>query len=515
MLPSLPAATWSSAELSAVATAMIAPQEANPTTGADPEENTDIEAGFTYFGQFVDHDLTLDARPDDLTTPVDPSKLTNGRTPQLDLDNVYGSGPSGSPALYESDRFHLRVGARLTGTVDTGARDLPRDANGQAAIGDPRDDENRIVGGIHASFLRLHNTFADRVRAERPSASADEVLAVARQRTTAVYQRIILDEYLPRIVDRRTLDDVIRPTTTGWTTNLRFYRSCQQMPVEFAGAAYRFGHSQVRAAYKINEATPALQVFAGTFAPGSDLAGFQPAPSTFAIDWSRFLRGSRASSASSRLQLSYRIDPSLTFSLSLLPLPATGSGPANLALRNLLRGQQLGLPSGQSVARALGITPLTGEQLLLGKATDEAGASRPLSQLAPSMSNSTPLWLYVLAEATANAFPIRNGRVVGPQKAPFTLGPVGSRIVAETVVGLLASDPSSIVSQGAPVGGARLALHDVVDGWTPPASNPPPSTTAPSTTRAPATTSPGTSPLPGAPVPGASLPPRGPRPRGL
>ena len=54
--------------------------------------------------------------------------------------------------------------------------------------------------------------------------------------------------------------------------------------------------------------------------------------------------------------------------LSRLPLPESGSGPASLAKRNLRRSVQLGLPSGQDVARAMGVTPLRDDQILIGKA---------------------------------------------------------------------------------------------------------------------------------------------------
>jgi hypothetical protein len=151
MFPSLTAASWSTSAIDSLSNAVLAPQEANPTPEGevDTEDNLQISAGYTYFGQFVDHDLTFDERANDLVTPTPVSSLVNGRTPQLDLDSVYGSGPSGSASLYEADGVHLKVGAILTGSNDAGARDLPRGANGQALIGDPRNDENRLVASVH------------------------------------------------------------------------------------------------------------------------------------------------------------------------------------------------------------------------------------------------------------------------------------------------------------------------------------------------------------------------------
>src|SRR5205807_1557679 len=108
--------------------AVIAGQETDPTPEGqlDDEENVDVDAGFTYVGQFIDHDLTFDNRPDDLITPTDPATIPNGRTPAFDLDNIYGSGPQGSRQLYEADGVHLKLGLPLTGSADRGARDLPR-----------------------------------------------------------------------------------------------------------------------------------------------------------------------------------------------------------------------------------------------------------------------------------------------------------------------------------------------------------------------------------------------------
>ncbi len=138
MFPRLGPASWSLADLYLLATATMAEEELEPTPEGqvDDEENLDIDAGLTYIGQFIDHDLTLDARPDDLVTPVDPTTLLNARSPAFDLDSVYGGGPSASPQLYESDGMRLKLGAPLTGSPDRRARDLPRNSAGQALLGD-------------------------------------------------------------------------------------------------------------------------------------------------------------------------------------------------------------------------------------------------------------------------------------------------------------------------------------------------------------------------------------------
>ena len=78
-------------------------------------------AGITFFGQFIDHDLTLDNEPQPTDT-VDVEGLVNGRTFAFDLDSVYGGGPKKSPQLYDGDKF-------LIGTATDGVSpDLPRNA---------------------------------------------------------------------------------------------------------------------------------------------------------------------------------------------------------------------------------------------------------------------------------------------------------------------------------------------------------------------------------------------------
>ncbi|MBU3704794.1 MAG: heme peroxidase [Ilumatobacteraceae bacterium] len=445
MFASASPASFSKSEIDALADAMMSEPEDNPTPEGQPdaEDNLTLTAGYTYFGQFIDHDLTLDDRSNDLTTPTPPSSLVNGRTPQLDLDSLYGSGPSTSPTLYQSDGVHLLEGALLSGSPDTGARDVPRNANGTAIVGDGRNDENRIVAGIHSLFIRFHNRTVDAVRRERPQLAGDAVFAEARRRVVQQYQQLVLFDYLPRIVDRQTFNDVLRVRGGRVVPQLRFYSACQQMPVEFSVAAYRFGHSQVRALYRINDTVNRLPIFSGQFGtPGTDLVGFSPSPSNFAIDWGYFFgRGPN----DSKTQPGYKIDASLTNSLGLLPLPVSSAGPADLAQRNLLRSVQIGLPSGQDVARAIGVRPLTDGQILVGKATGDVADAKAITDVAPALAGRAPLWTYVLAEAVNGSYRVVDGRIIGTQRAPFRLGPVGSRIVAETFVGLLASDPTSIL----------------------------------------------------------------------
>ena len=449
LFPGLAPATWSTADVRSLATRVMAEEETVPTpeNEVDDEENLGIDAGFTYVGQFVDHDLTLDPRPNDLTTPVDPTTLQNFRTPAFDLDSVYGGGPAASPQLYQSDGMHMKLGLPLTGGNDSGAVDLPRERNGQALLGDPRNDENRIVAQLHSVFLRFHNLIVDRLRRAHGDWSSTRVFEEARRQVRMHYQWAVIFDFVPTIVSPDVLGDLLpRAGRTPSQPRLQFFNPCRLgMPIEFSVGAYRFGHSMVRPIYRVNTTiAERLPVFTLTNDPTKDLAGFRPSPPNFAIDWSFYflMDGQRTPG---RPQVSYKLDNSLVHPLSLLPLGDAGTCPTSLAERNLLRSIQLGLPSGQAIARQMGVPVLRDDQILIGKATGDAEDAVPISAVGNSFKGNAPLWTYVLAEATTTAYNVHDGRIDGPQKAPTRLGPVGGRIVAETFAGLLLADTSSLV----------------------------------------------------------------------
>src|SRR5438093_1175191 len=160
-------AHFDEATLTALGTAMTAELEDPPTPEdqVDDEENSGISAGYTYFGQFIDHDLTFDP-VSSLDKQNDPDALVDFRTPRFDLDCVYGRGPDDQPYLYEDDGVRMLLGRPLTGNPhDPNTRDVPRNSPApgspkRALIGDPRNDENVIVSQLHATFLRFHNRIA-------------------------------------------------------------------------------------------------------------------------------------------------------------------------------------------------------------------------------------------------------------------------------------------------------------------------------------------------------------------
>ncbi|MBP0110217.1 peroxidase family protein [Bradyrhizobium vignae] len=457
------------ANLSALADKMVGKFDA-PKDGPDAEESG-IPALYTYFGQFVDHDITFDP-VSSLTRQQDPDGLADFRTPSFDLDNVYGRGPNDQPYMYDGNKF--RLGETLSGAGVPDANDLPR-FKGRALIGDPRNDENSIVSQFQALMLRFHNRMVD----DNDSLSFEDV----QQRVRFHYQYVVLNDFLPRIVHASVLDEL---KTAGRYDRSKLahyhWKTYPFMPVEFSVAAYRLGHSMIRPGYRLNDAdNMLLQIFPDPNNPDQNaLTGFRAMGPGRAIDWGRFIDlDTRAYGVEDddtnpenkrRLQFAYRIDASLVDPLRKLP-PEVASNPASLALRNLERGWRLGLPSGQAVARAMNVTPLADDQIVIGKAVDEPGPDDPQTKIA-SIANGVfagncPLWTYILAEArqfqTTVAIPATGAPAAGintPQ-----LGPVGGRIVAEVFLGMLFGDNSSVLSldpQWTPVTGPGFALKDLV-----------------------------------------------------
>ena len=392
----------------------------NPTLNVNNPNSSSHTAGVTFMGQFFDHDMTFDTTSR-LGVPTNPHTAPNTRRPFFDLDSVYGDGPSGSPLLYDpADRATFRV--------ENGGlfEDVPRDANGAAIIADPRNDENLVISGLQAAFLLFHNRIVDRIRDDDPGLSSEEVFHAARQLVTLHYQWLLLHEFLPQFVGEKMVDDV---RTNGG----RFYptkSTAGSIPIEFQ-MAYRFGHSMVRPSYRANFTGAGggqffAMLFDGGQPPGTeptDLRGGARGSRRF-IGWQTFFEfpGFETDDRPNK-----RIDTKLSTPLFDLPLGAIASGlpPVSLAERNLLRHLTWNMPSGQTIAAAMG------EEVLADSSFSD------LKAIYPPFVSSTPLWFYVLREADV--------REDGER-----LGPVGGRLVAEVFIGLLRADPNSILNQATP-----------------------------------------------------------------
>jgi hypothetical protein len=445
----------SEAALHELAVQMVAEFEP-PKDGPDDEESG-IPSAVTYLGQFIDHDLTFDPASS-LQRQNDPDALVDFRTPRFDLDNLYGRGPDDQPYLYTDNGRQFILGERLTGAKSNpNARDLPR-SNPQtgpkrAIIGDPRNDENVIISQLQGLFQRFHN----RVATDNPTWSFEAIQRAVRFH----YQFVVFNDFLPTVIDKSVLNEILPHRAKG--TNvlidppaLRFFKPKKEsfMPLEFSAAAYRFGHSMVRPGYRVNEEKDNLRAIfpVGNF---KGLTGFDKFARDLGLDWGRFINlapkkfgdenDPKNPGNKDRLQLAYRIDTSLVNPLGVLP-ESVASRFHSLAERNLLRGWRMRLPNGQSVARAMGLAPT--KEILIGKFTGDQGDIRgAITDFAgTAFVDNCPLWTYVLAETIESDVTVKTldgDKVIKTRK----LGPVGGRIVAETIVGLLLNDSSSFLAQ--------------------------------------------------------------------
>lgn len=380
-----------------------------PMDGGIPggPNSTQIAAGITYLGQFVDHDLTFEPTSI-LGQLADVEHLHNFRTPALDLDSLYGGGPDDQPYLYTKDdpaddgRYAFAIGSA------EGTADLPR-FDGIALIGDKRNDENFFVSKLHLSFLLFHNAVLRHVKSSGLAnrAAFDEAHRLVRWH----YQWIVAHEFLETICDPAIVQNARDGAGRSFYTKAKLGFTDPFIPVEFSGAAYRFGHSLVREAYRLVPGGPFRAIFPGAPIP--------PIQASDPIAWRVFFRDGRTGPMPQNP--AHDIDETLVRALMQLPI-FVASNPSSLAQRNLLRGVTLGLPSGQAVAQAIGAPVLTDAQV--------AGAT-PLN---PVFAGRAPLWFYVLREAAV-------------QGSGQRLGTVGSTIVAEVILGVLDEDPFSYRNQ--------------------------------------------------------------------
>ena len=393
-----------------------------PALSAKNPNNTTLTAGFTFLGQFLDHDMTFDPTSS-LERQSDPEHISNFRTPSLALDNLYGAGPGASPHLYDQSAAGQGIKFLLEATGTAGKFDVPRNSQGVALIGDPRNDENLIVSQLQVAFLKFHNACVDHVKTKIKLTKPDEIFAEAQRLVRWHYQWIIVHEFLRKTCGADVVADVLE-------NGRKFYKWHNEpyIPVEFSVAAYRFGHSQVRPSYRANfTGNPGGQpFFAMIFEPvpsdpndPEDLTGGHRAPRRF-IDWPTFF-----DFGDGKVRPNKKIDSVLSTALFKLPgsvvaNPDPKTNPSSLAQRNLLRHLTFSLPSGQRVASAMGVPPLS---------------KSDLADLKPhGLDDRTPLWFYVLREASVQA----NGE---------HMGAVGGRIIAEVFLGLLEGDRASYLSQ--------------------------------------------------------------------
>ena len=395
-------------------------------------DDSGIPSGYTYLGQFIAHEITFDGTKD---LPANGSWPTSARSPQIDLDSLYGASDEQSTRFYQEDGIHLKTGP-TDGDPRSYDNDLPRDEKGVALIGDERNDENLMVAQVHVAFIKFHNKVVDVLADSIPQ---HKLLETARAEVVRHFQWIILNDHLKTLLDPLVLDDVL-------TKGPRLFKveSPQNlfMPIEFSAAAFRFGHSMVRNKYEWNffhssevegkKPVPLDQLFDQTHFSGEiGRVSFQTSrlQSQWVIDWRRFFDFkdfTQYPPPIPGINKARKIDTSINMGLEKIPgfphepLPLRER---SIAVRNLLRGYALGLPSGEELARWCEAAPLTQPEISSGY--EQCLNSRVLQ-------GKTPLWYYILREAEVRGLGER-------------LGPVGSRIVAETLIGLIKNSRYSIL----------------------------------------------------------------------
>jgi hypothetical protein len=422
---------------------------ANAMTAGGGRESR-VPAGFTYLGQFVDHDLTFDRTDVMLGENVPPGELLQARSPRLDLDSLYGGGPGDpeSAKFYEADGLHLKMGRTVAAEGDPAMDgfDLPRRGSGstakkrrEALIPDPRNDENLAVAQTHLAFIRFHNRVVDTLPGSVPPS---ERFARARNLVTKHYQWMLRTDYLPRICERRAVTDVFTRGRKAFEVGADPAK-IPTMPIEFSVAAFRLGHSMIRGGYEWNARFDSDSGLRGTLdllftfsGLSGDLGGEPRLPSNWIADFRRLYDFGEAGRANltvpaRKFNRAMRIDTTLARPLGTLPGFARRE--SNLAFRNLTRAGMVKLATGQQMTRFLrnrGLQPgkLTNAQIRDGK--EGAKLDRLTERQRAALLRNTPLWFYVLREAEFN-----RGKLDG----------VGARIVAETFHRAMQGSRASIV----------------------------------------------------------------------
>jgi len=411
-----------------------------------------IPAGYTYLGQFLDHDLTFDKTDVMFGASVTPAQLLQARSPSLDLDSLYGAGPGDpeSAKFYEADGLHLKVG-KTTGPTKNGF-DLPRGAGNtdakkrKAIIPDPRNDENLAVAQTHLAMTRFHNRVVDTQLGGVPAA---QKFATAREIVTKHYQWMIRTDYLPRIAKAAVVNNVFNQGRKAFEVGVA-PTEVPTMPIEFSIAGFRLGHAMVRAAYNWNKIFDngggTLDLLFTFSATGGNLGFDTRLASIWIADFRRLYDFSEANKPAltvpaSKFNRAMRIDTRMVDPLQHLP-PQTIGLPnnagfndvrRNLAFRNLTRAKMVKLATGQQMAnflknKGVNLTKLTKAQLRDGNNGADLGDMTQAQRQA--VLKDTPLWFYILREAELNG-----GKLSG----------VGARIVAETFHRAMEGSEHSIV----------------------------------------------------------------------
>jgi len=388
-----------------------------PMDSGTAKSKTDgVAVGMAFFGQFVDHDITLDTSTSFQQVVDDAGEISNVRSPKLDLDCIYGLGPEAQPYLYfqKPDAYK---GAKLLTGAESGKgglanHDLLRSAHDRAMIGDPRNDENRIVSQLQLAMIRFHNHVCETLHAET-GLEGSELYEAARHETTWHYQWNVVNDFLAAMCGRPLVERILACGREHYCGGVAY------IPVEFSVAAYRFGHSMIPMKVQTRKGGDKHDLFGPVLG-----GGFQPLSEAKAVvDFHELFFTPENRS----VERADKLDTKLASTLLKLPFVNGPDEEKSLATRNLMRGNVFLLPGGEKVAQHMKIDGYDPDPVL--DKVETLGLGR----------DGVPLWLYILAEAEV----IGREETGGNRTKGEGLGPVGARIVAETIIGLLEYDEDS------------------------------------------------------------------------
>lgn len=397
-----------------------------------------IESGYVYWGQFMAHDMSH-VMNNQSTSHGQPSPIRQLTTPILDLSSVYGNRLIDSKIPLEPSTGKMILGYTEgdNGELFYG-KDLPRNDDKLAAIADQRNDENLIISQLHLQFLKLHNFIVDTIKINNKKCNPMQNFAIAREQLILLYQLAILTDFLPTILHEDVykafftsdpLSFAKRQLIADQKTNNR-----RTIEIEFAIAAFRFGHAMALDKYTLNGGTKNIKLRQLMRLTGiGNMDGHLYLPDSMSIDWRVFFKIdpkflginiSRAITPTVHLRILDKKDP-------------TQNGP--LAVKNLRRGRQARLPSAQQIIAHLEKTDIAKKFNISPISIDDLNPNKILpDDLFLEIYNKTPLWYYLLAEAHAQSRDSSNT----PQTTK--LGRLGSYIVARTISQLLFNSKISV-----------------------------------------------------------------------
>ncbi len=417
------------------------------------ETNSSIPSGYTYFAQFIDHDISFDSKSDRFTTADNPwenitiDEIENKCNPSFDLETLYGFDEHGNipktDLLKENSSTILKLEFTQgeSGSLNELARreypnDFPRDAYKMANIYDKRNDENFLLAQTQIAFMKFHNSVAQYLNEKIGYKDSPERFKLIREVVIRHYQYIILNDYLPKIVKRSVLEKV-----KNEVPNNRFYTPDSDdiyIPLEFAVAAFRTGHSMIRPSYKLNSEfnynNPETLGNITSLTGRGGLLEKAKVSSKWLINWRRFYNIDNSATNNTNFNFAKKINTQYADVLGILRPGADMERANSLSALDLFRGRLFGLPTGQAVAEEITRKCLDDPIRVL---TEVQINSRLPGGLRETFSKETPLLFYILAEAEFPENEDDNDK----------LGDVGSWIMAETIVRLIYETPISILKE--------------------------------------------------------------------